>query len=58
MYKRIKLNNPNEEFCLGLYVHTATKITIDEDTDEQEISDEKAYRIIFGFLIFSIELIW
>lgn len=53
---KLKLNNPTEEFCIGLYCHAIEKITLDED--EQETSSEMGYRIVLGFLIFSIEIIW
>lgn len=53
---RIKLNNPTEDFCVGLYCHSIDKITLDESGEEE--SNEQGYRVVIGFLIFSIEIIW
>lgn len=53
---RLKLNNPTEDFCIGLYAHAIDKITLNEDGEEQ--SNEQGYRVIIGFMVFSIEIIW
>jgi len=53
---RIKLNNPTEEFSIGLYCHEIEKITINTETDEQ--TSEPMHRLVLGFLIFSIDIMW
>lgn len=56
---RIKLNNPNEEFGLGIYCHRAESLWKNEETGEiDEDSRETVTRLVLGFLVFNIDIIW
>ena len=57
----IKINDPNNEMCLGLYNHKITVIKYDNDDDfenQENANIEYKQRTVIGFLIFSIDLIW
>lgn len=59
MNVRIQLNNPSEEFCLGLYCHKATQYWENQETGEYNEEDSKTVtRLVIGFLIFNIDVIW
>jgi hypothetical protein len=59
MEVKIKLNNPNDEFCFGLFGHSIMVLdTEEDDLDLENAEFESKYRLIIGFIIFSIELIW
>jgi hypothetical protein len=56
----VKLNNPSEEFTLGIYCQTGDAYKIDEETEEIDYDVEpiEVYRLVLGFLIFNIEIYW
>lgn len=51
---KFKINKPNEEFLLGVFCHSMTEYEVDDNEDMTEIGS--ITRLMFGFLIFSIEL--
>lgn len=56
----ISLNNPSEEFTLGIHCQVGQMYEADPETKEVDFSKEpkNIYRLIFGFLIFSITIYW
>lgn len=56
MIGNLKLNDALEDWSLGLYFHTVDKMEYDEEG--REISNTFCNRLVLGFLLFNIELIW
>lgn len=56
----IRLNNPGEEFTLGLHCQAGEAIEVDSKTFEplDGATERVVYRFIFGFLIFNIIYYW
>lgn len=56
----VKINNPNEEFTLGIHCQKGEGYPIDEKTGETIFNEEpiNVTRLIIGFLIFSIIFYW
>ena len=56
----IRLNNPGEEFTLGLHCQAGEAIEVDPKTFEPlyGATERVVYRFIFGFLIFNIIYYW
>jgi hypothetical protein len=57
----IDWNNPNEEFALGIFCQSIYMQWIDNEKLNEPLDEEnfkEGYRLIIGFLIFSINIIW
>jgi len=59
-YIEIKLNNPSEEFTLGIHQQRGDAIEIDKETGEikEDTEVRDIYRLIFGFLFFNVIIYW
>ena len=58
---KIKLNNPEEQACLGIFWNKTMLFDDIDDDDEDELNLDDAkegYVLIIGVLIFSIEIVW
>jgi hypothetical protein len=56
----IVINNPNEEFTLGIHYQAGDGFPIDELTGETDFTEEpiEVNILTLGFLIFSIKFYW
>jgi hypothetical protein len=56
----VKINNPNEEFTLGIHFQTGDSYPIDKETGETDFNAESidVNMLILGFLIFNIVFYW
>lgn len=57
MNYRFKINDPNKEFCVGLFCHKVLKFTREDEDSEFNEEPVEGTRLVIGILIASVEII-
>lgn len=54
----LEFNNPNEEFTAGIHLQRGDAFEMGELGNIDTENPKKVYRLILGFLIFSLTIYW